>query len=141
MKPRRPLPRSTRPIAKQSKKQEARYGKQYSTITKRGGKPKAKKRSAKETTRIYGPLGRAAFTKEQPCVGCGRLHASDNHHTQNGGTGRKASYTTIVPLCRKCHHDVHNHGAAAFERVRGISFEQEAAKHEQRWLASLGVDD
>lgn len=78
---------------------------------KRGGRPKAvnKKRSAGEFSRIYGSKARVRWVKASPCVCCdaetGRNH---NHHTENGGMGRKADYDTIVSLCPTCHTEHHS---------------------------------
>jgi hypothetical protein len=67
-----------------------------------------KSRTAGEFARIYGSKARVRWVKAQPCVSCGTQDgASHNHHTQNGGTGRKADYQTIVPLCPSCHHAHH----------------------------------
>jgi hypothetical protein len=77
---------------------------------KRGGRIKPKKRSAAEFTRIYGSKARVAWIKAQPCLVCHRSPC-DNAHTVTGGTGRKAGFETIVPLCRRCHlgYDQHRY--------------------------------
>lgn len=67
-----------------------------------------KSRTAGEFARIYGSKARVRWVKNQPCVSCGAEDGdAHNHHTQNGGTGRKADYDTIVPLCPSCHHEHH----------------------------------
>lgn len=116
----------------------------------RGLKPtgaiKPKKRSASEFQRIYGSRERVEFVKALPCVGCGRdwEHTRvpiDNAHIENGGVGRKADYTKIVPLCSRtapkfsCHDRFHRHGREDLEMWAGINLETAAAETERLWLA------
>jgi len=75
----------------------------------RGRKPiKRKKRPAGEFARIYGSKARVAWIKALGCVICGAVPA-DNAHTVGGGTGYKAGYETIVPLCREHHRAYDEH--------------------------------
>ena len=81
--------------------------KRTSTL-KRSGPIAPKSRTAGEFARIYGSKARVRWVKAQPCVSCGTEDGNaHNHHTTNGGTGRKADYDTIVPLCPSCHHEHH----------------------------------
>ena len=75
---------------------------------KRGGRIKPKKRSPEERQRIYGSDARIEWIKSQPCLICDS-GPSENAHTENGGTGYKAGFETIVPLCHKCHQDFDQH--------------------------------
>jgi hypothetical protein len=70
------------------------------------------KRRAAEWKRCYHSRERVRFVKAMPCMVCSLLHplfaigsagASDNAHTATDGMGRKAHYSTIVPLCREHH--------------------------------------
>jgi hypothetical protein len=72
-------------------------------------KPKAKKRTENDYARIYGSRERVAWVQAQPCIACNRI-PSENAHIRSGGTGRKADYTQIVPLCRSCHTLQHQKG-------------------------------
>lgn len=63
-----------------------------------------KKRTASAFARIYGSRERVEWVKSLPCVVCS-YGPSENAHTENGGMGRKADYTTIVPLCHAHHMD------------------------------------
>lgn len=82
-------------------------------------KPKAKKRTENDYARIYGSRERVAWVQAQPCIACNRI-PSENAHTRSGGTGRKADYTQIVPLCRPCHTLQHSKGwrALGFNSAR-----------------------
>lgn len=85
------------------------------------GKPiKRKKRTPSEFARIYGSKERVAWVKSLGCIVClgiapvfyvATRGTSHNAHTANGGRGRKADYTTIVPLCASHHRcfDEHQH--------------------------------
>lgn len=89
-------------------------------LTRKSG-PKARKplartqikkraRKPSEFRRIYGSRARVAVVKRLPCAIC-LCSPCDNHHTRNGGTGRKAGWETIVPLCtgpEGCHAEMTN---------------------------------
>ena len=70
---------------------------------KRSQRPiKKKPRSKAERLRIYGPPGRVEFVKSLPCAACGVVGYSENAHVPpkgEAGTGYKADYRFIVPLC------------------------------------------
>ena len=79
-------------------------------------------RSADEFVRCYLSEDRVEWVKSLPCIvpDCMSLSQSENAHIEGGGTGRKADYTKIVPLCpghhRRWAHSLHNMGR---EGVRG----------------------
>lgn len=50
-----------------------------------------------------------------PCFLCGEPQ-TDAHHIEAGGTGTKGSDTHTIPLCRKCHNEVHQEGARYIEQ-------------------------
>ena len=112
---------------------------------KRSGPIKAKPRPASETRRIYGPKARIKLVSRLPCAACGDTDPSiprENAHGESGGTGRKADYTTILPLCHRCHHKQHQSGWLAI----GMSAEgrsRAAANTEAEWQSYLsrGTDD
>lgn len=74
------------------------------------------------------------FVKALPCVVpfCGP--PCENHHIENGGTGRKSDYTKIAPLCLLHHEQCHHIGRQSFESVYGINLEAAAAETERLWL-------
>jgi len=51
-----------------------------------------------------------AWVKEQDCCRC-LAPADDPHHLigigNMGGTGTKAPDSMIMPMCRKCHNEIH----------------------------------
>lgn len=101
-------------------------------MTPAAPKPKPANQAARERAefaRVYGSKERVAWVKAQPCVGCG-ARPSDNHHTKNGGFGRKGDYTTIVPLCRGCHRALHNGRKPCLDWGDGSHL---AAATEARW--------
>lgn len=64
------------------------------------------------------------WVKTQPCVGCNR-QADDAHHLigyGQGGTGTKAHDSFTIPLCRKCHDELHR-DPRAFEQKHGSQLE------------------
>lgn len=110
-----------------------------------------KKRNAarrkSEFARCYHSKARVAFVKSLPCVACGK-GPCENAHVENGGTGRKADYTLIVPLCSRrshngehppigCHHRLHNLGVKTFEAQHRIDLHQEAARIEALWQQTV----
>ena len=55
-----------------------------------------------------------SFVRTFPCCVCGNT-ATDAHHTgTNRGMGIKANDLTAVPLCRKCHTELHSVGVNTF---------------------------
>ena len=56
--------------------------------------------------RKYGSRGRVKAIQAEPCANCGE-RPSENAHCpargQGGGTGFKAGWEWVVPLCRACH--------------------------------------
>lgn len=114
LKRRTSLPRSTRPIRKTRLK------------------PKA--RSAAEFRRIYGSRARVSWVKSLHClVSWCREQPSENHHIENGGTGRKADFDKIVPMCLMHHDQYHDIGRESFERVYHLDLRIQAAETERLW--------
>ena len=80
---------------------------------------------------------RVEWVRSLPCVvpGCER-RPCDNHHTEAGGMGIKAHYSTIVPLCSGFnghHRMLHLVGVKTFEKLSGIDLKEEARLIEERW--------
>lgn len=64
--------------------------------------------------RAYHSPERVEWVKRQPCVVSGETWGLRvNAHTFTGGTGRKADYTTIIPLRADLHQYAHDHGWVA----------------------------
>lgn len=107
---------------------------------KRSGRIKPKARSGGEFFRIYGGKDRRRWVGLLPCVCCGSEGTEDrpnaNHHTENGGQGRKADYHTIVSLCHTCHH-LHHTG----ELGRSKEWWTEQARlTEEAWVEASGCE-
>ena len=125
---------------------------------KRSGKPlkrtriKKKPRSKSEFARIYHSKERVEFIKSLPCCACGIEGFSDNAHVappSKKGTGYKAGYIWIVPLCGTrtdvsnpaylvwtmgCHGYSHQCGRDSFEEKYGINLKACAIETHNRWL-------
>ena len=91
-------------------------------------------RTAAEKRRIYGTKERIAWFKTLPCVICGTPGPCDMAHSVSGGMGRKADYTTLVPLCGVCHREQHQMGTKSFEARYGVSLTDRAAQIQQAWI-------
>lgn len=97
-----------------------------------------KKVKPSEFARVYHSQARKKFVQQLPCTlhsgACsGPIHG---HHTKTGGTGRKADYDTIVPVCTLHHRVIHQFGQReAFEAHR-VDPKQAAARVEAMWRAS-----
>ena len=50
-----------------------------------------------------------AWIRTLGCAACGELRDIHAHHTKTGGMGIKASDYTAIPLCPRCHNEVHQH--------------------------------
>ena len=100
------------------------------TAMKKSSKPKAKPRSRIDFMRIYGSKVRVEFVKRLPCTACNG-GPSENAHIKSGGMGRKADYTDIIPLCKKCHSLQHSRGWKALGLNQMLL---EAAALRTQWL-------
>ena len=92
---------------------------------------------AEKFAREFGSKERVAWIAAHGCVGCGRTPC-ENHHTRNGGQGRRADACWIVPLCTACHWWVHNRGAKTFEAMKadtlcGFTLREWAHKYDVAW--------
>jgi hypothetical protein len=101
-------------------------------------KPKAPNKSAKERekfARQYHSVERIEFVKWLPCI-VTLKSPCENVHTETGGMGRKADYTTIVPMISEKHHELHDIGVETFLRkYPHVNLRRSAAETEQKWLA------
>lgn len=100
------------------------------------------KRRRKEWGRAYGSPERVQFVASLPCAFGGRWERCagkiENHHTRNGGRGRKGDAATIVPLCTLHHDELHDKGVATMEEQYGVDLKAEAALTETRWQIASG---
>lgn len=102
---------------------------------------KRKRRTAAEErakfAREFGSQERHDWIQTLPCCACGVVGYSENAHVGNkgAGTGRKADYDQIAPLCgpRGCHQQSHDDGQQSFEREYGIDLLACAAECERAW--------
>jgi hypothetical protein len=113
-----------------------------STPMKRRAGTKAEQ--AAEDARKYGPPGRPAWVRTQPCIVRGCPRPTENAHVVkiDGGMGRKSHYRAIAPVCG-CHHrdgpnSLHQLGPRSFERLHGISLAACAAATQRAYEAYCG---
>ena len=95
-----------------------------------------KERKARAFARAYHSEERVVWVKQLNCVVCGRTPC-DNAHTETGGTGRKAGYKTIVPLCSGVgghHNELHATGIRTFEDKYTINLRGKALRTQGWWL-------
>ncbi len=94
-----------------------------------------KKRKPSEFARIYGSRERVTWVKSLPCLVAGGACEGpiDNAHTATGGTGYKAGYKTIVPLCRYHHERLHAIGHARFHKDYFVDLASHAVRIEREW--------
>lgn len=92
----KPLPRSTKPIARKA-------------VLPKHRKPSKKVR---EFARSYHSVAYVKFVQRMPCAACGR-GPCDAAHSKGGGMGYKAGWETLIPLCsgiNGCHARQHRMG-------------------------------
>lgn len=99
-------------------------------------KKKSAAAKAKDFARKYGSEERVGFVRSLPCVCCWRA-PSENAHTKSGGVGRKADYTTIVPLCKTHHTLAHTKGMKTVGEMFKVDWELSARLTQARWLVHL----
>lgn len=98
-----------------------------------------RRRERRETDwiRKYFSLERVLFIKQLPCSvpGC-KLRPSENAHGEGGGTGRKAGWESVLPLC-SVHHKMLDEGRGRtwFERnILKATCRSCAERTQELWL-------
>lgn len=139
MKPRTPIRRAS------LKRLAANGGKLFSTA-KRSSKQIKKvnrKRKDREFARAYHSKERVLFVKSLGCLycrmtfGCSAYPDVHNAHTENGGSGRKAGYETIIPLCATHHRAYDEHlPPLASDFIRAL-LRADAAEVERAWHSHI----
>lgn len=87
---------------------------------------------------MYGTIARVQWVAARPCVGCGG-GPCEGHHIINDGMSRKAHHSTIVPLCERCHDELHDHGKLTFELAHRVCLSVAAEEtHRAWWLHEHG---
>lgn len=131
-------------IARISPKKVAANGGKYpsSSISSPRKAVRKSKRKPSEFARIYGSKARVEWVKSLPCSAprCGFEHWTvEGHHIETGGTGYKADYTKIIPLCSQHHRFLHDIGRESFEARYGFKLETLAAETERLWKEHSGA--
>ena len=124
-------------MAKEAKPTETRRALGKTPRTRRL-RPVNRERRDSEWKRAYGTTGRVEWVSVQRCLGCGwkgvrDLSPCENHHIQTGGMGRKADADKIIPLCKGCHIEWHQHGRRTFEEAHRMDADAAARDIEQAW--------
>jgi 5-methylcytosine-specific restriction endonuclease McrA len=58
------------------------------------------------------------------CVGCSGFPPCHSHHVRSRAAG--GTKEDLVPLCPRCHNEVHSYGRRTWERMRGVNLRREA---------------
>jgi len=100
-------------------------------------------RKPSEFARIYGSKERVEWVRRLRCVYCEMIYGegsyddaeSYNAHTENGGTGYKAGYKTIVPLCGSHHSAYDDHRPPLASYFIRQKLKAAAAEIQRKWEA------
>jgi hypothetical protein len=95
-------------------------------------------RRSSERARAYGSPERRAWVKALPCLVCISI-PSENAHVVTGGMGRKADAASIVPLCHRCHRELHAIGVASFQDRHRLDLLAWAARVDAWWTEMEGA--
>jgi hypothetical protein len=97
-------------------------------------RPKRKRRSASEFARIYGSRKRVRFVAGLPCIVCNATPCQNAHTPHpSAGMGRKADAESIVPLCAKCHDELHRSGVDSFQAAHSVNLAMSALETDALW--------
>ncbi len=110
-------------------------------MMQRSSKPKRGKRKASETARIYGPEAFRDWLSRRPCTACDG-GPCECHHITGDGMGRKAHFSLIIPLCRRCHQEWHGTGRHSFQakyRFTAAIVAEDTHRAWQSYSATLSV--
>lgn len=99
-----------------------------------------------EFRRKYGSHGRVRRLKHEPCAVCKSPMFSVNAHCPppgESGTGYKASWEWVVPLCLKCHNlrDELHGSNAAFLDATGVDLGELAKMYAEKFPPEDWPDD
>ena len=128
---RSPLPPRKAPL--KAAKPERGTGTPRTGLKPRTRPIRPKKRTPSEAERIYGPKGFQDWLHRLPCIVCGHRGEIHAHHTENGGMGRKADWTTLVPVCPAHHRMIHDIGQKRVAAMRGKQWAFEAGRVQAAW--------
>lgn len=136
------MKRSGRLAAESPKRRAAREadGRPAFSTLARGKRirPRNPEKQAEEFARCFHSLERVEFVRSLPCAATGRHGSIDNAHIKGSGVGRRAHYTSIIPLSRALHRKVHRWGWSSVPELSAEEVrEYVAALTEQRWQAEL----
>lgn len=118
----------------------------------RSAHPKKRARPAKKTLRIYGSPARRKFVKSLPCYTCHVEGYTEQAHcapSSEKGTGYKAGYLWIVPLCgrrggwwpeRGCHILFDRFRDEFNMRFPDFDPEKAASETQSAWLLAQGEE-
>lgn len=97
---------------------------------------KAKRRTVAEQREKFAyefhSEARVLFVARLGCAACGRKKKVENHHTRNGGMGRKGPYWVIVPLCGTVPGEGHFGCHQRCEQIGKLSFLQQLHRDGKR---------
>lgn len=140
------IQRRSSPRRISQKKLKALGGLYPSSTAKRSSKQIKKvnrKRRQSEFQRCYHSKERVLFVKGRGCLYCRMTFGQPvypnvhNAHTESGGSGRKAGYETIIPLCATHHsaYDEHRPPLAS-DFIRG-QLKADAAEVQRAWHSHI----
>lgn len=66
------------------------------------------------------------WIREQPCAVCKSFNMVTAHHVRNqhSGMSKKPSDDNVIPLCWKCHYELHYTGQKTFAKKNYIDYEE-----------------
>lgn len=74
-----------------------------------------------------------AWIRQQHCLGCGAQ--AQAHHTTSKGSG--GSDFRSVPLCWRCHRELHHRGGSWFQEKYHVDFTEEVIRLMETYLSAL----
>lgn len=88
--------------------------------------------------RAFGSKARVTAIQWMNCVACDKF-GCDNAHVRSRGVGGGWK-NNIVPLCRKCHNELHAIGNERFEYKYDVNLKEEAIRISRNIDGDLTLD-
>lgn len=75
-----------------------------------------------------------AFVRTLPCVICEAPYAVPHHAGDNRGMALKCSDTRTIPLCTRCHTEMHQKGVITFQLVHNFDVKDSIIQTLERYI-------
>lgn len=74
------------------------------------------------------------FVRTLPCAVCGTPYVAPHHAGDDRGMSLKCSDTRTIPLCARCHTEMHQRGVITFQLVHNFDVKDSIIQTLERYV-------